>query len=797
MPKKYSTTTTLVIVESPAKCKKIEQYLGTGYKCMASFGHLTEISSLKNVDINDNFKINYTIIDNALKKKQLELLKKEAGSATEVILATDLDREGEGIAWNLCQLLKLNVEKTKRIAFNEITETALKAAIRSPNKINMNLVHAFQARQVLDLLVGFKVSPMLWKYITRKSEHSLSAGRCQTPALRLVYENHKEIEKATPKKVYNTKGYFTNLNIPFELDTQYSEEEEILEFLDESIKFQHIFECSEPKKVVKKAPEPFTTSRIQQVASNELHYSPKDTMKLCQTLYEGGYITYMRTDSKTYSKDFIDDVKEYIKKTYPENGEKYISENIDKLLNDKKDKIEPKGKKEVIKTKVVTQDAHEAIRPTNISLFELPEEVGSREKRMYKLIWQNALESCMSDAKYNSIKATISAAKNARFLFTSELNVWPGWQIVSGCHLNVGGEYKYLQTMRGGSVVPYKKMVTKVGFVGGKSHYTEARLVQLLEEKGIGRPSTFSSLVDKIQERGYVEKTDVKGVEMDCKEYELEGEDIFESEVKREMGGEKNKLVIRPLGIVVSEFLDKNFNDIFNYDYTKDMEDELDKISKGEKVWQELCAKCNGELDRLIDALTNMAKVGIEIDEKNKLIMGKYGPVIQCIEEKDGKTLTIFKGVKKDIDMTKLEKQECKLEDIADDREKKQPCQSILGKHEGKDVILRKGKYGLYVTWGENNKSLKELGNRPMECITLEDVLLILSTESSQGRKISENLSIRTSKKGEDYIFFKTAKMKTPKFFNIKEFGKETGEDYKTCDIDILKKWIREKYNVF
>lgn len=800
MPKKNSTTTnTLVIVESPAKCKKIEQYLGPGYKCLASFGHLTEIPSLKNVDINDNFKINYTIIDNALKKKQLDLLKKEASNATEVILATDLDREGEGIAWNLCQLLKLNVEKTKRIAFNEITETALKNAIRNPNKINMDLVHAFQARQVLDLLVGFKVSPMLWKYITRKSEHGLSAGRCQTPALRLIYENQKEIEAATPKKVYNTKGYFTNMTLPFELDTQFSSEEETLDFLDESIKFNHIYECSEPVKVTKKAPEPFTTSRIQQVASNELHYSPKDTMKLCQTLYEGGYITYMRTDSKTYSKEFIDDVKDYIVKKYSE-GEKYINENIDRLVNgvEKSDKSEATVKKRVKKSegKVKTQDAHEAIRPTKISLVDLPEDVGPREKRMYKLIWENALESCMSDAKYSSIKATISAARNARFLLTSELNVFPGWQIVSGCHLDGGKEYKYLQTIRGGSVIPYKKMVSKVGFVGGKAHYTEARLVQLLEEKGIGRPSTFSSLVDKIQERGYVEKKDVKGVEMECKEYELEGGDIFESDVKREMGAEKNKLVINPLGVVVSEFLDKHFSDIFNYDYTKGMEDELDKISKGGNVWQELCGKTNTELDRLIDDLTNTCKVGIEIDGTNTLIMGKYGPVIKSVEEKDGKDIVTFKSVKKDIDLKKLENQEYKLEDIVEDREKT-PSQYILGKHEGLDVILKKGKFGLYVIWGENNKSLKELGNRPMECITLEDVLLFLSKETSQVIKINENLSIRTSKKGEDYIFFKTAKMKTPKFFNIKEFGKETNEDYKTCDIDVLKKWIREKYNVF
>ena len=324
MPKKYSTTTTLVIVESPAKCKKIEQYLGPGYKCLASIGHLRELPSLKNIDIENNFNPTYTVIDNALKKKQIELLRKEIKSAGEVILATDDDREGEAIAWHLCQLYKLDVNKTKRIIFHEITESALQSAVQQPKTINMDIVNAQQARQILDILVGFKVSPMLWKFIAspKGKEYSLSAGRCQTPALRLIYDNELEIKAAEERKVYNVTGYFTNANIAFDLNPQgkYETEDDMIDFLEVCADLNKgnnlIYTCSQPVKTYKKAPEPFTTSRIQQVASNELHYSPKETMRLCQILYEGGYITYMRTDSKTYSAEFIAGVKTYITRTY-------------------------------------------------------------------------------------------------------------------------------------------------------------------------------------------------------------------------------------------------------------------------------------------------------------------------------------------------------------------------------------------------------------------------------------------------------------------------------------------------
>jgi len=804
MSKKYSTTTTLVIVESPAKCKKIEEYLGPGYKCVATYGHLRELSSLKNIDLNNNFNPTYTIIDNTIKKKQIELIRKEIKNADEIILSLDGDREGEKISYCVAQIFNLDINKTKRITFNEITESAIQYAIKNPRIIDMDLVYAQQARQILDLLVGFKVSSMLWKFISspKGKDFSLSAGRCQTPALHLVYDNEQDIKGAEERKVYNTTGYFTNLNLPFELSPQgkFELEDEITDFLNGSKDFTHIYTCLKPVKVYKKQPEPFTTSTLQQNASNELHYTPKETMRICQLLYEGGFITYMRTDSKTYSKEFIDLTKNYILHNYEV---KYINENIDSLItgsskiDEGKEKKSKKTNTEKVKDSL-RQEAHEAIRPTNISLFELPETLDFKERRMYKLIWENTLESCMSQASFYSITASISAFKNMKFTYTSELIDFPGWKIVSKKYLNEitiqNKEYQYLQQIKQNCIVPYKKICAKVTIKGSKQHYTEARLVQLLEEKGIGRPSTFSSLIDKIQVRGYVKKEHVKGKEIVCKDYELENGEIFEVETKREFGNEKSKLVIQPLGIIVMEFLNKHFSDLFNYNYTKEMEDELDKISKGNTIWYNLCDMCNKQIDHLVDGLKYETKIEVKIDDNNTYLVGKYGPIIKCVEQVDGKEEITFKPIKKDMDIYKIENGDYNIEEIVDTT-KKTKTQYILGQYNGKDVILKKGKFGLYITWDQKTKTLKELGNRPIENITLDDVQKYLEEESNLIREVSTSISIRKGTKG-DYIFYKSAKMKKPQFFDLKNFYADVKDNYKICDITILKSWINDKYKI-
>lgn len=783
MSKKYSKlSTTLVIVESPSKCKKIEEYLGPGYKCVASYGHLRELSSLKNIDFDNNFEPTYTIIDNDIKKKQIEILKKEIKKADEVVLATDNDFEGEKISFCLAQIFNLDINKTKRITFNEITETAIQKAIKNPRTIDMNIVHAQQARQILDLLVGFQVSPMLWKYISKKTENSLSAGRCQTPALRLVYDNQKEINEAKEKEKYNTTGFFTNLNIPFDLSPQgkFETKEDVIEFLDGSAEFDHIYTSTKPSIVFKRCPEPFTTSRLQQTSSNELHFSPKETMKVCQSLYEGGYITYMRTDSKRYSNEFVNLTKNYIICNY---AEKYVNENIDDLINnrEKNDQI---------------QEAHEAIRPTSISLKDLPDKLDSKEKRMYKLIWENTLESCMSQASFYSITANIQALNNLKFTYTSELINFPGWKIVSKKYINEikqeNKEYQYLQTIKQNQIIQYKKIQSKVTLTNIKSHYTEARLVQLLEEKGIGRPSTFAMLIDKIQERGYVKREDIKGNELNCTDFELENGEIFSIEAKRVFGNEKNKLVIQPLGVIVMDFLEKHFNDLFNYTYTKQMEDDLDKISNGEKKWYDLCKCCNDQLKVLLNNLKgeSTSKLEIKLDDENSYIIGKYGPVIKNVTIVNEKEIINFLPIKKDIDIHKLENGEYRCEDIIDKNHKK--SEYNLGKYNNHDVILKKGKFGLYISWDKNSKPLKELGNQPIESITFKDIEKYLDEGSNIIREVSDNITIRKGAKG-DYIFYKTNKMKKPQFYNLNGFE----EKYQFCSIDILKSWIKETYKIY
>jgi DNA topoisomerase-1 len=519
-------------------------------------------------------------------------------------------------------------------------------------------------------------------------------------------------------------------------------------------------------------------------------------MRICQTLYEGGFITYMRTDSKTYSGEFLDEVRQYIVTTYAE-GEKYIgslieSTNVEEIVV-KKTK---KSKKVEMNNDVKAQEAHEAIRPTNISLCELPDilDLGSKERRMYKLIWSNALESCMAPASYNQVVANISAYDEKKFSYSSELIDFPGWKIVTKNYTIDNKEYQYLQTIKKESIIPYKKVYAKVTIKGLKQHYTEARLVHLLEEKGIGRPSTFASLIDKIQERGYIKKEDIKGKELVCNDFELEDGEISEIETKREFGNEKGKLVIQPLGIIVMEFLEKHFDELFKYEYTSDMESVLDKISKGEEVWHNLCSKCNKQIDNIIENMTMEHKIEYKIDDNNTYIIGKFGPVIKHVEEVDGKEEIQFKPIKKDIDIKKLEKGEFTAEDIIDNN-KIVKTHYTLGQWEGKDVYLKKGKFGLYITWGENSKTLKELGNRPIENITFDEVKVFLEEGTNLIRNINASASIRRGPKG-DYLFYKTTRMKKPQFHDIKSFVTETKEDYKICDMNILKSWLKEKYNI-
>jgi DNA topoisomerase-1 len=532
-------------------------------------------------------------------------------------------------------------------------------------------------------------------------------------------------------------------------------------------------------------------------------------MKCCQTLYEGGYITYMRTDSKKYSADFLVDVKEFILSEY--SLEKFINPKIDSLSNSSVN-VEVQEKKKTPKKKSNVpppQEAHEAIRPTNLSIRNVPDDLTIREKKLYKMIWETTVESCMSPAEYFSFTSTIfTDVEGVKYSLTNELLDFLGWKIVKNkeSKANKEKEYHYLFQLPQGKEIAFKKITSKVTLKNTKQHYTEAKLVQLLEDNGIGRPSTFSSLVDKIQERGYVKKQDISGKQIACKDFELADDTLTESNTTREFGNEKNKLVIQPLGILVMEFLNKNFEDMFNYDYTKNMEDDLDKISRGEKVWHQLCQTCLNEIEKNCSKLVDEKKCEIKIDDTHFYIIGKHGPVIKCLKKGSGsgtgkgkKDEVTFLPVKEGLDLKKLERGEYKLEDVVATVKQNQ---LQLGIYKEEPLLLKKGKFGLYVTWGQNSKSLSSFGNRPMESIKLEDVLDILNkaeekAESGEAsasgviRFITNDISIRNGKYG-PYVFYKTKKMTKPLFLKLTNFE----GDYKTCTIATFLEWLKTEHEL-
>lgn len=809
----------LVIVESPAKCEKIEKFLGAGYKVIGSYGHITHLSNLDQIDVKNNYKPSFAIIDT--KKAQIEKMRKAIKGAKEVILATDDDREGEAIAWHIAQVFALPLETTKRIVFHEITERAIKHALANPRTLNLELVYAQQGRQILDLIVGFTITPLLWKYIVSNSKNALSAGRCQTPALRLVYDNYKEIQESPGKLSFNSCGYFTSKNIQFTLNKNFDSHDTIKDFLEQSKTHKYSLTKAKERELIKNPPCPFTTSGLQQAANNNMHISPKDTMMLAQKLYEGGYITYMRTDSKVYSEDFIEEGKNYISEKYrreyihPEinrliqNKDKIVS-NVQESEKDEKDETKT-TKSKTAKTKAIkskkekketaaennAQEAHEAIRPTHIDLEAIPdseETFSAKHRKLYKLIWTNSLESMMAPAKYLQLVVNINAPYDALYKYCAEQNIFLGWKAVNG--IEEEKYYDYFQNMKE-EVINYKKITCKQTLKELKSHYSEAHLVQLLEQKGIGRPSTFSSLLEKIQERNYVTKQNVDGKKLEIIDYTLIDNAIIQEQGTKEFGSEKNKLVITQTGIFVIEFLIKYFSKLFDYDYTKSMEDELDNIAQGTKKYYELCDECYVFINDLIKT-NNLAanstngpeKIQLAIDAKHTYLIGKHGPTIKYTKE-DGSLG--FYGVKKDIELTKLKAGHYKLDELIETKEENS---KLLGNYQNAPVYLKKGKYGYFLECGELRKSLNTVKiNVPIKEIKIEDATTILNDRASEGnnlvRRISNDLAIRKGKYG-DYIFYKTETMKKPQFLKLNDFN----DDYTNCSLEFLKSWIKEKYGL-
>lgn len=787
----------LVIVESPAKCKKIESYLGVGYKCVASYGHIREfLNGLKSIDIKDTFQPKYKLMMS--KKKYINQLRTNIKKASEVILATDDDREGEAIAWHICMSFELPPQFTKRIIFHEITKSAIQKALSNPTTLDINKVYSQQSRQILDILVGFKVSPILWKNISGKS--GLSAGRCQSTALRLVYDNYKQTNNQAGKKVYNTYGDFHTSSISptlFQLTTQIKNIEKVEEFLEESVFYNHTIINKETKQVVKHQPTPLTTSKLQQKASNDLGFSPKQTMACAQRLYENGYITYMRTDSIKYSIEFVKKTKNYIIDQY---GEPYVSNTIFALANKTmSNQANKTTSKQANKNPNLAQEAHEAIRPTDIkrTSLQINSKITPKELRLYLLIYKNALASCMSKAQYTKLILTLSAPLNNTYKTNVEKVVFDGWKKVYGAEDNKD-DYQRLSLVEKDTIMMYTKINSDMTITDLKQHYTESKLIQLLEKKGIGRPSTYSSIISKIQDKGYVSKKNVSGKKLTCNNYELVKDEIEIKTEKKEFGNEKNKLVLEPTGLLVIEFLIKHFGELFEYDYTRNMEVMLDNIASGSTEWSDLCRDCNTTIDKYIKQIKKTDKPVIKIDEHHTYTIGRYGPVIKC-EDENGVS---FKQINKrlQIDLEKLRNGGYTLNELmyhnnSNDNDSGDYSTSsssfngnkVLGEHNGDEVVLKNGKFGVYVTIGGKNTSLKYI-NKSIDDIELNDVVEYITKKSTSSsnivKQLSNEVSIRKGKYG-PYVFYKTSTMNRPKFISMKGVSPE----------EVTLSWVEAKLN--
>ena len=690
----YTAAKYLIIVESPSKCQKIENFLGEKYRCIASRGHIRGLLSLKDIDTKSGtYTPTFTILtDKAAWVKEMSaiisMFPKE-----NVLLATDDDREGEAISAHICDVFELSLTDTHRVLFREITKEAIyKAVITDPHtRINIPLVQSQYARQILDVLVGFKVSPLLWKHIYHAKSNSLSAGRCQTPALRLVYDNYKAGELKVPEYNYSVLGEFfpPPYSLEFTLDKQYNDTEKIEEFLTLSKDFPFQTFLGEKRETVKHPPNPFNTSNLLQSASNSLGLSPKHTMGLLQILYQDGHITYIRTENTKYAKEFLLKAGAFITTKY---GEKSVG---DLTAVENKDETNP----------------HEAVRVTHIECAAIETE-DSKLGSLYKLIWRNTVESCMSLAKYNCYRISIPAPTSTAFHHTLEIPVFMGWKVVSSSSLksdislSPASVLFYIQSLAK-SKITFQSIYTTMTVSNTHSHYTEAALISKLEELGIGRPSTFAQLVDTIIERGYVSKEDIVGKSILCIEYLLKHGKMEKQERTKIFGNEKGKLVIQPIGELCIQFLIEHFNPLFEYSYTKNMEEDLDAISKKSYAhdWSHLCKTVDLEIKSYIKLTSKIEKQQYPLsDGKHEFIFTKFGGSIRNIHiadptldnhgDKTGNNTFEYEylPVKKDvtIDLAKMKRGEYSLNELLE-------TPNSLGKFKDCDVFLKNGQYGYYL----------------------------------------------------------------------------------------------------
>ena len=737
----------LVIVESPAKAKTIEKFLGKDFEVLSSYGHIRDLKKKDfSVDIEHNYKPIYEIP--ADKKKLVETLKQEADKADMVWLASDEDREGEAIAWHLFEVLKLKPEKTKRIVFHEITKDAILHAIENPRDIDLNRVDAQQARRVLDRIVGFELSPVLWK----KVKPALSAGRVQSVAVRLIVEREREISAFKPEAAYRVIGEFLLPGgelLKAELSQRLKTEDEAKALL-EACKTARFSIGDVTVKPAKKSPAaPFTTSTLQQEAARKLGFSVAQTMMVAQRLYEAGHITYMRTDSVNLSSLAINTTKDEIVKTL---GERY--------LHIRNYHTHTKG----------AQEAHEAIRPTYISHHEI--NASSQEKRLYELIWKRTIASQMSDAELEKTTATIAVSgRKEHFVAVGEVLKFDGFLKVymesTDDEGDAEGNDKMLPALAKGDVLTLSSVTATERFSQAPARYTEATLVRKLEELGIGRPSTYAPTISTIQQREYVEKGDRKGTERKYRMLTLHDGKIESGEKTELTGADKGKLLPTDIGVVVNDFLTEYFPDILNYNFTANVEQQFDDIAEGKTVW-------NDEIDHFYKlfhpevesalALRLEHKVGERVlgtDPKSgrpvSVKIGRFGPLVQIGTPEDTEK-PLFASLLKGQSMSTITLEEAlKLFDLP----------RTLGDFEGKTVVVGIGRFGPYIRHDGKYVSLpKEF---TPQGVSLEDAIILIQQKREQEsqrliKKFDEDdeLELLNGRFG-PYIAYKKKNYKLPK----------------------------------
>ncbi len=699
----------LVIVESPAKAGTIQKFLGAGYTVKSSFGHIRDLrENSLSIDVEDNFAPEYAVPPD--KRKVVTELKKAAKAADSVLLATDEDREGEAISWHLYETLDLSKSNTKRIVFHEITKTAILDAIKNPRDINMNLVDAQQARRVLDRLVGFELSPVLW----RKIQPKLSAGRVQSVALRLVVDREREILSFEREQYYRVEALFhpegaaANVRMKAVLDKKFGTVEEARAFLESCIGATFTVTGIEKKDGVRTPPPPFTTSMLQQEAAHKLGFSVSQTMSLAQGLYEAGLITYMRTDSTNLSSLAIGTAKKFICETF---GEEYHKT--------RQYKTKSKG----------AQEAHEAIRPTyieNTSINGTPQ-----EQKLYELIWKRTVASQMVDAKVMRTTVSIQSDKTEGVFAVQAMNVvFDGFMrlyIDAGEVPDGGEEDVILPEVAVGDRMQDEEITAECKFTAPPSRYSEATLVKKLEELGIGRPSTYAPTISTLTKgRGYIVKGNKAGEKVSIVNLSLKKGVVSSANKVETVGTEKGRLLPQDIGIIVTDFLTGNFEDILDYGFTADVEKEFDDVAAGNAVWTDVISEFYAPFHSKVEATMQSGGYSrvsrdIGIDPKDgQMIVAKYGQFGPYVQKGEGASRIYAKLAPGQLIESLTLAEAVRLFELP----------RTVGQLNGMDIVCMTGRFGPYLKYGDKNVSLPR-GENPIT-VSLETCIKVIENAGSK-----------------------------------------------------------------